>query len=53
MLLMNLDYMGKDKQLLNNMDNQVMVEIDDNNLHQDPKAYLIYFSNYSSSHHTD
>jgi hypothetical protein len=29
--------MEKDKQLLNNMDNQVKVEIDDSNLHQDPK----------------
>jgi hypothetical protein len=33
--------MEKDKQLLNNMDNQVKVEIDDNNLHQDPRKYLI------------
>jgi hypothetical protein len=37
---MNLDYRAKDKQLENNMDNQEMVEIDDNNLHQDPRKIL-------------
>lgn len=38
MLLRNLYYMEMDNQLGNNMDNQGKVEIDDNNLHQDPKS---------------
>jgi hypothetical protein len=37
MLLTNLDYREMDKQLESNMDNQGMVEIDDNNWHQDPR----------------
>jgi hypothetical protein len=40
MLLKNLDYREMDKQLENNMDNQEMVEIDGNNLHQDPRKIL-------------
>lgn len=45
--------MEKDKQQENNMDNQVMKEIDDNNLHRDPENNSIIDQCFQSLELTD